>query len=67
MELTMKIKNGRILASKFDSAELKFNTPNIVIVFTNDRPDVNQLAQDIWKIFKIEDDDLVDVTNSKKN
>ena len=59
-----KIKNGRILASKFESAELKLCTPNIVIVFSNDRPEVKQLAQDRWKTFKIKDDDLVDVTNS---
>ena len=32
-EVLDKIKNGRILASKFDSAELKLHTPNIVIVF----------------------------------
>ena len=64
-EVLEKIKNGRILASKFDSAELKLHTPNIVIVFSNDKPEVKQLAQDRWKIFKIKDDDLVDVTNSR--
>ena len=37
-EVLEKIKNGRILASKFDSAELKLHTLNIVIVFLNDRP-----------------------------
>ena len=53
-------KNGRILASKFDSVELKLRTPNIVVVFSNDRPEVNQLAHDRWKIFSIENDDLVE-------
>ena len=35
-----KIKNGRIVANKYNSAELKFQTPNIVIVFSNDKPEV---------------------------
>ena len=54
------IKTGRILASKFDSVELKLRTPNIVVVFSNDRPEINQLARDRWKIFSIENDDLVE-------
>ena len=36
----------------------------LCIRFYNDRPEVNQLAQDRWKIFKIQDDDLVDVTHT---
>ena len=59
-EVLEKLKNGRILASKFDSVELKLRTPNIVVVFSNDRPEVNQLARDRWKIFSIENDDLVE-------
>ena len=62
-EVLEKIKNGRILASKFDSAELKFYTPNTVVVFSNDKPDVKQLARDRWMIFKINGDDLECVTN----
>ena len=61
-ELLEKIKNGRILASKFDSKELKFHTPNTVVVFSNEKPDVKQLSKDRWKIFQIRDDDLIDVT-----
>ena len=59
-EVLEKLKNGRILASKFDSVELKLRTPNIVVVFSNDRPEINQLARDRWKIFSIENDDLVE-------
>ena len=61
-ELIEKIKNGRILASKFDSKELKFHTPNTVVVFSNEKPDIKQLSKDRWKIFYIKDDDLVDAT-----
>ena len=62
-ELLEKIKNGRVLASKFDSKELKFKTPNIVVVFTNEAPEVKQLSKDRWKIFQIRDDDLIDATD----
>ena len=56
----LRKKNGRILASKFDIKELKFHTPNTVVVFSNEKPDVKQLSKDRWKIFYIKDDDLVD-------
>ena len=62
-ELLEKIKNGRIVASKFDSKELKFNTPNTVVVFSNEKPDVTELSKDRWKIFQIRDNDLIDVTD----
>ena len=62
-ELIEKIKNGRVLASKFDSKELKFHTPNAVVVFSNEKPDVKQLSKDRWKIFNIKDDDLIDATD----
>ena len=59
-----KIKNGRTLAAKFDSKELKFHTPNTVVVFSNEKPDVGQLSKDRWKIFQIRDDDLLDATDN---
>ena len=61
-EVLEKIKDGRILASKFDSKELKFKTPNVVVVFSNDKPDINQLALDRWLIFSIINGELVDNT-----
>jgi len=42
-ELLEKIKNGRTVAAKFDSKELKFKTPNTVVVFSNEKPDVTEL------------------------
>ena len=61
-EVLEKIKDGRILASKYDSKELKFKTPNVVVVFSTDKPDVKQLALDRWLIFSIINGDLVDKT-----
>jgi hypothetical protein len=61
-ELLEQIKNGRTLAAKFDSKELKFHTPNIIVVFSNEKPDVGQLSKDRWKIFQIRDEELLDAT-----
>jgi len=33
--------------------------PNIVMVFSNSTPDVEELARDRWEIFSIENDELV--------
>ena len=59
-----KIKNGRIVADKYNTAELKFYTPNIVVVFSNGRPNTRELSKDRWKIFQIRDNDLMDVTDA---
>ena len=61
-ELIEHVKNGRTLAGKFDSKELKFHTPNIIVVFSNKKPDVDQLSKDRWKIFQIRDEELLDAT-----
>ena len=62
-ELLEKIKNGRIVSAKFDSKELKFNTPKTVVVFSNSEPKVRHLSKDRWKIFQIRDNDLIDITD----
>ena len=59
-----KIKNGRIVADKYNTEELKFYTPNIVVVFSNGRPETRELSKDRWKIFHIRDNDLMDVTDA---
>ena len=37
----------------------KFHTPNIIVVFSNEMPDVDQLSKDRWKIFQIRDQELL--------
>ena len=59
-----KIKDGRILASKFDSMELRFKTPNVVVVFSNDKPKENQLSKDRWLIFNIQNENLIEITKT---
>ena len=36
----------------------------MVVVFSNEKPDVGQLSKDRWKIFQIRDDDLLDATDN---
>ena len=52
------IKDGYSLSTKYNSKKLKFNTPNIVLVFSNYRPSLNKMSRDRWNIFTIRDDDL---------
>ena len=58
----LRKKNGKVVASKYDSTELKFHTPNIGVVFSNEKPYLEELVLDWWQIFKIEKEDLIDVS-----
>ena len=62
-ELIEQVKNGRTLAGKFDSKELKFHTPNIIVVFSNEMPDIDQLSNDRLKIFQLRNEDFLDATD----
>ena len=55
-----KLKDGEAFASKYNSQQLKIKTPNVVMVFSNEKPDTKQLAMDRWKLFYIENDSLVE-------
>ena len=61
-----QLKDGRFLAAKFSSKEIKICKPNIVIVFSNDKPEVKKLAMYRWKIFKTKEGDLIDVSPKTK-
>ena len=47
------IKDGAITSSKYDNDIIKVNTPNIVIVFSNVRPNKDKLSKDRWMIIDI--------------
>ena len=57
--LLEEIKDGQAISSKYDSKILRFKTPNIVAVFSNELPTTIEMSTDRWKIFKINDDDLL--------
>ena len=61
-----QLKDGRFIGAKFSSKEIKICKPNIVIVFANCTPELKKLAMDRWKIFKIKDNDLVDISPKSK-
>ena len=59
-EVLEDLKDGAAFSSKYNSQQLKIKTPNIVIVFSNEKPDTKQLAMDRWKLFYIENESLVE-------
>ena len=59
-EVLEDLKDGDAFASKYNSQQLKIKTPNVIMVFSNEKPDTKQLAMDRWKLFYIENDSLVE-------
>ena len=57
-EVLEDLKDGDAFAAKYNSQQLKIRVPNVVMVFSNERPDTNQLAIDRWKLLYITDDNL---------
>ena len=45
-DVLKNIKDGRSIASKYSSEIIQFKTPNVVIVFSNADPNMNQLSKD---------------------
>ena len=52
------IKDGRAVSSKYHTNVIQFRVPNVVMVFSNDYPNVKHLSMDRWKIFNIKEDGL---------
>ena len=60
------IKDGCAVSKKYDSNRIRFNTPNTLIVFSNDPPNPNLLSRDRWFISQITKDDRLSVVSPKK-
>merc|ERR1711954_120485 len=62
-----KIKDGVAVDGKYNSLKLNFTKPNVLIVFSNGRPDKNKLSRDRWTILKISKDltELTDIEGRK--
>jgi len=63
------IKDGCATSTKYNSTPLRFKTPNVVMVFSNEPPHVKQLSLDRWRIFTIsKDENLISIeSNTLKN
>ena len=49
-----EIKDGRAISTKYDSKELRFRVPNILVVFSNSGPNFLQsVSKDRWTICTI--------------
>ena len=66
-EVLEDLKDGAAFASKYNSQQLKIKTPNVVMVFSNEKPTISQLAMDRWKLFYIENDSLVEKQVAKND
>ena len=65
-KLLENIKDGEAMAMKFKSRIMRFRTPNVIMVFSNDYPDTGKLTRGRWTIFKINSEmELEDVTEAK--
>ena len=56
------IKDGQATASKYDNDNIRFKTPNTVMVFSNQYPKTQNLSRDRWVIYNANKDGLNNVT-----
>ena len=42
------IKDGQATTSKYDNDNIKFKTPNTIMIFSNKHPDLKKLSKDRW-------------------
>ena len=55
------IKDGQATTSKYDNDNIRFKTPNTVMVFSNHYPDLEKLSIDRWIVLQPNMDGLKDV------
>ena len=60
------IKDGAATSSKYDSQVIKFKTPNIVMVFSNVRPDMKCLSADRWEVYVPREEGLKNILKPLK-
>ena len=60
------IKDGSAVSSKYNSKVLSFKTPNVLILFSNSRPDSTQLSRDRWRIYSINKNGLTCLNKDRK-
>ena len=58
---------GHATTSKYDNENIRFKTPNTVMIFSNHYPDLKKLSRDLWILLHPNKDGLKNVLNSYKN
>ena len=58
------LKDGQATASKYDNDNIHFKTPNTVVIFSNQLPNVKKLSKDRWIIFEIKQNELNNITKT---
>ena len=48
-----QIKDGCAISSKYNSTVLTFKVPNVLIVFSNIKPNTFNLSKDRWRVYSI--------------
>ena len=61
-----QMKDGEPFASRYNSQQLKIRVPNVVMVFSNSPPNVNELAKVRFRVFNINNNELEDNVKIKK-
>ena len=56
------IKDGQATTSKYDNDNIRFKTPNIVMIFSNKYPNLKKLTNDRWVVLHPNNDGLKDFT-----
>ena len=57
-------KDGQATASKYDNDNIHFKTLNIVVIFSNQLPNIKKLSKDRWVIFEIKQNELNYITKT---
>ena len=52
-EMLEELKDGKAESTKYNSVKLELNTPNTVLVFSNEKLDKERMSNDRWVIYLI--------------
>ena len=61
------IKDGLATTSKYNNVNIRFKTPNTLLVFSNIFPNTKKLSRDRWEIYDINSDKLANVSEQVIN
>ena len=62
-KLLEDIKDGQATTSKYDNDNIQFKTPNTVMIFSNEYPNLNRLTNDRWLVLHPNNDGLLNFTD----